>query len=455
VQEIDDNDDYMLATSRKTELSALLLQHHLLSSTCLTNKISIQQALEPYEDKYPETKDFLKWVVVPYFTFENSANYPVTTLTAAESLSAVTKIFSTINTTGKKLTPIEIVTAVLFSHDINLKQQVREFHQASDYLSNMDTDGETLLQTIALLANKSPKKSMLPKTITHERFKAYYGDALDLLDRAGQCLTSELGVGFKDTDKLIPYSSILAPMAVCFEEIKKLKGNDKSKALDKIHKWFIGAAIGQRYIQGAGSKQESDAREMKKWIKEAKSTSGPKWLDTVHLTKEMVTAPSSGAIAKLVRCLINREKPIDPLELTKIGYYEYADECPEEHHIWPKRFCSDHIANWDINVDTAEHAMNIMPVSHKTNKKWANMDPKNQMDDIRMKIPTEAKRKEVLEKLLISDECIEILERPNKTKKDYLDFLEARFKMLQTKLAAWDFTLGEEDYQDETADEVI
>ncbi len=453
VQEIDDENNYMIATTKKTEINALLLDNHLLSSTYLANKVSTQRALEPYEAKYPDTKDFLKYVVVPYFTLESNSDHPVTTLTSSESLAAVTKIFATINTTGKRLTPIEIVTAILYAHDINLKQQVREFRQASDYLSNMDSEGEVLLQTIALLANESPKKSLLPKTITFERFKAYYAEALDLLDRVGQFLTEELGVGFKYTSKLIPYNSILAPLAVCFKDVKGLKGIEKSQALDKIEKWFIGAAIGQRYIEGVGNKQETDARDMKKWMKENKPELKPSWLMNVHISPEMKMASPSGAISNLVRCLINRQKPVDPLELTKIGYYDNADESPEEHHIWPTRFCTDHVADWDKHVDTNDHALNLMPVASKTNKKWINMDPKNQMDDVRTKIPNDAKRKETLEKLLLSEECVQILERTTKTKKDYLDFLEARFKMLYDKLALWDFSLGEEDYQEEESDE--
>jgi hypothetical protein len=454
VQDIDDGDNYMIGTTRKTELNTLLLQDHLLSSTYLANKTSIQKALESYENKYPGTKDFLKYVVVPYFTLENNSLHPVTTLTSSESLAAVTKIFATINTTGKRLTPIEIVTAVLYSHDINLKQQVKEFHQASDYLGNMDVDGEVLLQTIALLAGESPKKSMLPKTITHERFKAYYADALDLLDRVGEFLTTEMGVGFKDTDKLIPYNSILAPMAVCFREIKELKGGEKSTALEKIEKWFVGAAIGQRYIEGVGNKQETDARDMKRWINENKPELKPTWLNNVHITEAIKRASPNGAVGKLFSCLINRQKPSDPLELTKIGYYENADEPPEGHHIWPTRFCVEHVVNWDKDKDTSEHALNLMPVASKTNKKWLKMDPKNQMDDIKNTISNDAKRKEILEKLFISDECVQILERPNKTKKDYLEFLDARFRMLTRELEKWDFTPGEEEYEDEAQNEM-
>lgn len=449
VQDIDDGDNYMIATTRRTELDTLLLENHWLSSTHLANKVSTQKALEQYEAKYPDTKDFLKYVVVPYFTLDSDSSHPVTNLTSSESLAAVTRIFATINTTGKRLTPIEIVTACLFAHEVNLKQQVREFHQASDYLSNMDPIGEVLLQTIALLAGQSPKKSWLPKIITFERFKTYYQEALDLLDFTGQFLSEELGVGFKYTSDLIPYDSILAPIAVCFKDIKELDATAKRQALDKIEKWFIGAAIGQLYNEGVHNKQVKHMEDMRNWIKENSIEFKPMWLSNVRISPNMKLASPNGAIGRLFKCLINRHKPIDPLEELKVGYYDNADEFPEEHHIWPTRFCSDHIPDWDNKRDTNDHALNFIPVTLKTNRKWVNMDPKNQMDDVRHQIENPTKRQEILDKLLLSEECVEILDRPNKTKPDYFEFLDARFKVLCSRLALWDFTSGEEGYEEE------
>ena len=453
VQYIDDSDNYMIATTRRTELTTLLLENHLLSSTYLANRVTAQIALEQYESRYPDTRQFLKYVVVPYFTLETDSRHPVTTLTSSESLSAVTKIFATINTTGKRLTPIEIVTAVLYASDINLRQELTELKQISDYLSNMDPDGEVLLQTIALLANESPKKSLLPKTIDFKLFKAFYGEAHDLLDTVGNYLTRELGVGLKDTSKLIPYNSILAPMAVCFKDINGMNETQTSAALEKIDKWFVGAAIGQRYIEGVGNKQETDARDMRKWIKENKPEFKPEWLSKVRISPDIKLASQTGAIANLLRCLINRQKPIDLLKKTKIGYYDDSQEYPEEHHIWPTKFCNEFVSGWDKNTDKNEHALNLIPVALETNRKWLNMDPKNQMDDVKSKIPNETKRCDSLKELLLSEECVQILERTTKTKTDYFDFLEARFRVLCSELALWDFTLGEQEYQDENATE--
>lgn len=452
VQDIDDGDNYMVATTQRAGLKTFLLEKHWLSSTFLVSKIKAQKTLEEYENNYTETKDFLKYVVIPYFTLDNEFSCPVITLTKEESLAAVTRIFATINTTGKRLTPIEIVTATLYAHDINLKKNVLEFQDASDYLKNMDPNGEILLQTIALLADKSPKKSLLPKTVTHERFKAYFKDALDLLDRVGEFLTKEMGSGLKYTNKLIPYSSILAPMAVVFNKIKDFSGSKKRNAEEKVEKWFVGSAISQRYQEGVHNKQENDTKEILKWIDQDSDDYEPIWLKSVQISKAMKIASPNGAIGRLFMCLINRERVKDPLDNINVGYYEDTDEYPQAHHIWPHKFCADHLTDWDIDRDETNYVLNIIPVSSKTNRKWNKMDPKNQISDINAKQLNKAKKNELFKKLMLSDKCVQILERPNKTKKDYNEFIAARFEVFNDRLSRWNFSIGEEEFDDAVAD---
>ena len=213
-----------------------------------------------------------------------------------------------------------------------------------------------------------------------------------------------------------------------------------------MEKWFIGAAIGQRYIEGAGTKQEADARDFKNWIIKDTDDSMPLWLTKVSITPDMKIALSNSSIGSLFKCLINREKPLDPVEQIKIGYYDNADEPPEEHHIFPTRFCIDHIPGWNTEVESNDHALNICPLGSRTNRKWDKMDPKNQIIDIKYAIPNDTRRKEILDKLFLSEECISILERSPKKTTDYYDFLDKRFKVFLEKLEYWDFKIGTEDY---------
>lgn len=455
VQEVDDGDNYIIASTKSGDHKTLLLEQHLLSTTYLISKVTAQKYLEEYEEKYPDYRNFMKYLLVPYFTLDNEFNCPIITLTEEESLAAVTRIFATLNTTGKRLTPVEIVTATLYAHEVNLKKQVQEYQEASDYLKNMDPNGEILLQTIALLAGKSPKKSLLPKTIDRDRFKAWHEDAQDLIDRVGEFLTNELGVGFKDTNKLIPYDSIIAPMAIAFQKMKAFQKDPAKKrsALDKLKTWFIGAALTQRYSEGVHNKQENDAREICEWIEKDDDNFRPGWLKDARILNDMKRASPNGAIGRLIKCLINLEKPLDPLESTNIGYYDDRDEAPQDHHIWPRKFCTLSVKEWEEGRDSTEYVLNIMPLGSKTNKNWEKMDPSNQISDIRNKHANKAKVDDIFSRLWLSDECVSIMERPNKTVADYYEFIDARFRVVVSKLSKYGFGQGDEEFVEDPKNE--
>ena len=114
----------------------------------------------------------------------------------------------------------------------------------------MDENGEILLQTIAILAGKTPKKSQLPKSITPDRFNAHYEEAFDLLDKVGKFLDTRLGVGVSKTSKLIPYKAILAPMTVVFKSIETLNDAEMGAAHRHLENWFIGSAISNYQYRG-------------------------------------------------------------------------------------------------------------------------------------------------------------------------------------------------------------
>lgn len=435
-QEIDDGDNYLIGSTKAGEELSFVYENHLVDTRLLTDKGRFDRAMEEYEERYPEKKQFLRRVVYRHFTLP-AFSCPVTGLTEQESITAVTRIFATLNTTGKRLTPIEIVTAILFSGDVDLKDQIREFKEASYYLSNMDQNGEVLLQTIAMLAGKTPKKALLPKTIDIDTFKDYYQEAFDLLDALGEFMSVELGVGFTDTNKLLPYDSILAPMAIVYKEVKRLRGRDRVKAEDKLKRWFVGSALDQRYQEGVHNKQSTDKREMLRWIQEGDEAE-PKWLRDVCVPLRLKSDSPSGARGRLIRCLLNREHPKDPIDRVKVGYYGDADQNSQDHHIWAKKFCRDHLVGWaDVN-DSCDVILNLIPISAKTNKKWDKMNPSDQIADSRNSLNPQ-QQQDIYRSLWLPDQCLTIMEKPDKTKADFDAFIDARYQYAREKLAEFGF----------------
>lgn len=438
-QDLDDDDEYCVP--RKVANPKLQLKKHLFWTAMLTDDTKFQGMRDDYITDSPDRVKFMDYLVRPHFRLGTGIIVPVTTLDEEESIEATTKIFATLNTTGKPLTPFEIVVARLFSSGFRLVQDVEDNKEASSYYKHMDQTGEIYLQTIALLSKAEPKKARLPRTITGERYRDHKEVAVQILDDLGNFLTDRLGVGLDVPSSLTPYDSMFPPMAIVHSAIAKLKlkGTDKRKAEQKIEQWFIAAALLQRYQEGVHNKQQTDVKEIGEWLKDDDAM--PNWLRNFKMPTLKDNSPT-GAIGRLLQCLINREHPNDPLTNAKVGYYPQATGKTERHHIFPRKFCEDHIHDWS-KKDNANQVLNVMFTDTETNKKWSKMDPANQLTDIEMAIKDRKTRKAMLLKHGIDDTCVEIMRRANKTRADFEDFLTARENFFSEKFREWDLPIND------------
>jgi len=433
--DLDDDDEYCVARRTSSPPDQLLLNKHLLWTPRLAGDAVFQTAIDPYLNRYPDRKTFIDFLIRPHFKLAAAVSVATTTLDKNETIEATTKIFATLNTTGKPLTPFDIVVARLYSSRIVLRQEVEDNQEASSCYRNMDPTGELFLQTIAMLDKQTPRKSKLPKTITAERYTQYSAVAVDVLERLGEFLTKRLGLGLDVSSALVPYDTIFPPMAVCLNAIEqaKLKPADHRLAASKLERWFVMAALSGRYQEGVNTKQESDAVDMLQWIL-APDGQEPTWMRNFQMPKLLDASPS-GAIGRLLACLMNRENPQDPLTKNLVGYRP-SSTATERHHIFPKMFCQDHIPQWPA-TENPNQALNIIFTEPDTNKRWTKLDPAAQLKDIERALPDRHVRDALLAKHYLDPACTAILARPDKTLQDYRDFLQAREQTFVRRFAEW------------------
>ncbi|UQB80120.1 hypothetical protein KI429_12865 [Pseudomonas shirazica] len=112
---------------------------------------------------------------------------------SATQIESISRIFTTLNTTGQMLTPFELVVSILYPKDIDLSQEIKDFRERGRYYENMDSTGEILLQTVAMLGGKEPKKANLPKTMSAELYTTHKESAYNALEALGRFLTDNLG----------------------------------------------------------------------------------------------------------------------------------------------------------------------------------------------------------------------------------------------------------------------
>jgi hypothetical protein len=406
--DLDNDDDYCVGRNRRAN-PLDLLESHLLHTAVLSDSFSTSAALKSYVALYPDREEFVNGVVREPFRLGADVQIPVTRVETNRPVEAISRIFATLNTTGRPLTPFELVVALLYPSGIRLKSDIDENRQIFPHYNNMDKTGEVFLQTIALLADESPKKSHLPKTIKPDRYQSYRNEAVDILEKLGVFLTTRLGVALDQTNALIPYDSIFSPMALALKHLEAmgLKAADKAQAERKLQKWFIAAPLANRYQEGVHTKQSRDLHDSILWLSQPGDDAQPQWISELRIPRLTSDTPE-GAIGRLLRCLINRRHPTDPVSGHPVGYHASA-VVSSKHHIWPTRFCNKYLKGW-TKSDSCDLALNITMVSQSTNILWVNSDPANQLQEIFEAQSTTASAMEMLRGHFLDQTCVDINE---------------------------------------------
>lgn len=456
-EELDDEDKYIKG-QRRASNPQNLLRKHLMWTPFLAGDFKFSDARDQYLEDYPDRTKFID-KLVPLFKIQSRPTVPVTVLDASMSVVAITRVFSTLNTSGQRLTPVEIVTAVLFPHGISLRQEIDSFKGENSYYRNIETTGEIFLQTVALKDKQTPKKTSFPKTITPRNFTKYKKDAVMQLDEAGKFLSKQFGMGLDASNQLVSYDAMLPPLAIALAEARRhyTQPSAKERWEHNIERWFIGSILKQRYTESQPATQQRDTKELLQWIEEGDDRK-PEWLEDIRypsLAGVEGIAPTS-ARGKLIAFLISKQNPLDPYNKKPVGGCNEgtALASAQSHHIFPKAFCEVYIPGWERRFDKYELALNIMPLTQETNVRWSKMNPFDQVADVRNEWGSE-ELTTLYKPFFIDGNCLKIMEKPNKTKEDFKEFISARGKLIEDYIAEkWGFISDAQQHGDDENEDI-
>ena len=436
VESIDADDRYIKAYP-KIAAPRDRLRRGLLSTALLVDFDRFADAREQYAEYFPaeeraERSRFMDRVIWRHFELHEGPIVPVTVLGSRLPIEAITRVFETINTSGQKLTAIEIVAAVLYKDNIRLRRDLDAFMEKSAHYRNIDSSGELLLQTIALLENANPKRSSLPRTITASRYTQQKDAAHNALHTAGAFLSDErrfrAGVD-KSTgarkSNLIAYPAMLPPLGIALSRIDAqhpASDPEREQWYRALEKWYVGTILERRYLESQPTTQATDTRELRQWISDGRA-SQPKWLDEVRVPQLSGHKPSS-AIGKLIRLLMGKMGATDPISKQPLMGSSAKDVDIQIHHIFPEDFCDKFIPGWTNSNLEADDALNIMPVTADTNRVWSNQDPATQVEMVRNKWPDEYESS--YQPFFVNGRCLELMEKRSKSTGDYEAFLRER-----------------------------
>ncbi|UUR07599.1 GmrSD restriction endonuclease domain-containing protein [Sphingomonas glaciei] len=432
--DLDVDSGYLVARSSAKDPYALLNKSDLLFTPLLISGRAKDRStyFESYLSHKPSRKNLIRNVIESHFIVSGGPSIPLITIESTFKIEAISRIFATLNSTGKVLTPFELVVAVLF-RQVDLRKGIASGKQGKIYYPQMDSTGEIALQTAVLFAGESPKKSTLPKTLTAEIWTKHSKEAFTWLDVTGKFLSDRLGMALDITASLIPYDSIFAPMAKVMKEIDypSISGKELASVNAKLSKWVVGAALDQRYQEGVHGKQKDDADDVLAWIKNDHAE--PDWLALVRVPPLTLATPM-GARGLMIRALFNRSNLEDPVNQKPINL---GTPTAHLHHVFPTKYVSK-LTGWDEKNDKANLLLNTMQLDAETNTTFLNDDPALQVQAAEEANPKTFSQSYAAQG--IDSSGLALMRKAHKTKNDFINFIKIRETVIEKMLEEFDFT---------------
>lgn len=319
--------------------------------------------------------------------------FPVVTLSDSTDAEAVCTIFETLNRTGVKLSPFELLTARFWHQNLNLRQRWADAIEKYPIITDFEVDPYYSLQIVSLLAKTAPScKRSEVLNLDKKMVEKYWDDAIEGLGQALKFLRDRCGIL---APQWLPYITIMVPMAAIFARTLKLSGPKVGSAHDKISRWFWCSIYGQKYESAANSQSALDFGEVTRWIDGGDLPESVRSFRFDPVVLRDITARQR-AVYRGTIALIVRNRSYDfhshkPLTLEVIN-----DNHVDDHHIFPNKY----LERQGVAPRLRDCVLNHTLIDRTTNIRISDRAPSDYMAEIQ-KERGNAKFKELLDSHLL------------------------------------------------------
>jgi hypothetical protein len=312
-------------------------------------------------------------------------DFPMVDLNEDTSGPAVCMIFETLNRTGVKLSVFDLLTARFWPDDYNLREKWEAAKGQFSILGEFGIDPYYMLQIIALLEPGVDKEGNLraPSIKRGIILDMKVDQARRGWDRAMSGLVDALTVVRDDCGvllpSLLPYNTIIIPMAAAFAS--QTNHNSVSIGVNriKITRWFWCSVFGQKYENAPNSQAEKDYAELQRWMAGGdppESVRGFKF--DMNLRQ---VSPRQRAVYRGIMALILRHGAMDFHKRGKITTLLLGDKKNpvDDHHVFPRAF----LDSQSIQVGLRDCILNRTFIDRETNQRLGKRAPSDYMEELR------------------------------------------------------------------------
>ena len=311
--------------------------------------------------------------------------FPMVTLNEDTSGVAVCTIFETLNRTGVKLSVFDLLTARFWAKDLNLRHLWEEARAEESIIEDFEIDPYYVLQIIGLLApgvdrDGHPRAPSIKRSAILEMDVAQarngWSTAVAGLSAILNILRDECGVLVPG---LIPYTTILIPMAAVWASQGNTKGADVGANRIKLLRWFWCAVFGQQYENAPNSQAEKDFGELKSWMNGGHEPESVASFNIESLKLRNVR-PKQRAVYRGAMALILQNGALDFHKRGPITSQLIADKKNpvDDHHIFPRAYLNKR----DISAALRDCILNRTYIDRATNHRLSKRAPSDYFGEI-------------------------------------------------------------------------
>lgn len=288
-------------------------------------------------------------------------------------LSALAKIFETINRTGVRLDAFDLMVAKLYPHDFRLRDEWENAKSLSHPLQQFGTEGIEILKLIALFEHvrqteapettrvKGVRESdvlQLDPVVVKQRWETAvnsYSNALEFLKDQCSVVSSNL----------LPAKAMVLPVAYALREDEHQRQAFESD----VQKWFWAATFQQVYSQGANTQAVTDAKALRAWNADPNAVPRDVREFTVDADTLQDQRRRNEMLVRGIACLLAKRNARDWIQHDKRIGDKPDTETIEFHHV----FASKHLEN--IGIDDGDLVVNLTPLFASSNQSLRDQPP--------------------------------------------------------------------------------
>lgn len=266
--------------------------------------------------------------------------YPVSVVEVRDKeLSDVCTIFQRINQSGKRLERFDLIAAMTFSPEFDLRVRFKE-----DLISRLQRKAFGVISPVVVtqlmaLAKKGACTERVEFSLTGPEIRELWEPVVESILLAAETLRKAVGV---QNSGYLPYEALLTLVAYAFLTSQRRAFSDME--LEWIQRWFWRASFSQYYGSAGPTKMGRDKDLFERLLAgEFPSFDPPLSLTAESLLDTKMTR-SQSAVRNAFLCLLARRNPVHlinntPLDLVTGGISDFTS--PEKHHIFPRAFLRD------------------------------------------------------------------------------------------------------------------